>query len=550
MNSALLFAAAAASSAAAPSSTAATAATPGGSATLIGPGGAAAAALGQVNPFWVFVLVLGFPLLMLLLGEALRWLQRNQPVFVAPLAILRNWTLPALALYLLLVDLLARPRSAVGVRISETLVWITLILAALSLLNVILFEGAPQGSWQAKVPKLFRDLGRFLLVLIGSAIVLSSVWGADLGGFLTALGVGSLVLGLALQDSLGNIFSGVALLFEQPIAMGDWVQIGDSLGQVVEVNWRSVHLQTMNDDLRVIPNSELAKGQFINFSRPTSLHRVEVPISFSYDDPPNRVRQLLIGAVLEIPGALSTPPPNVVVVSYGDFAINYKVQVFAPDFLTGDGIQDEINRRIWYLAKRHRLTMPYPRQQEVPYESTAPTPLEQGAASLHLLKCTPGFASLSSERLEKLLAECEVRSYATHEVVLHRLMPLDGLYLILSGEAELVLPDAAGRPCSLGVLLRGECFGEKSSLLHGRIAETTVLACDDLEVLVIPSERLQEVLVESPRLAVDLAEVIEIRQRAVAKALEGGLQRRGSGRTPLPEPVEGPLVGGSASAGV
>jgi hypothetical protein len=86
MNNALLFAAAAASSSAAPSSTAATAATPGGSATLIGPGGAAAAALGQVNPFWVFVLVLGFPLLMLLLGEALRWLQRHQPVFVAPLA--------------------------------------------------------------------------------------------------------------------------------------------------------------------------------------------------------------------------------------------------------------------------------------------------------------------------------------------------------------------------------------------------------------------------------------------------------------------------------
>jgi small-conductance mechanosensitive channel len=543
MNSALLFAAAAAS-AAAPSSGA------GGGATLIGPGSVAAAALGQVNPFWVFVLVLGFPLLMLLLGEALRWVQRHQPVFVAPLAILRNWTLPSLAFYLLLVALLARPRSAVGVRISETLVWLTLILAALSLLNVILFEGAQQGSWQAKVPKLFRDLGSFLLVLIGSAIVLSSVWGADLGGFLTALGVGSLVLGLALQDSLGNIFSGVALLFEQPITMGDWVQIGDSLGQVVEVNWRSVHLKTMNDDLRVIPNAELAKGQFINFSRPTPLHREEVPISFSYDDPPNRVRQLLISAVLEIPGVLSTPPPDVVVVSYGDFAINYKVQVFAPDFLTGAGIQDEINRRIWYLAKRHGLTMPYPMQQEVPYASTAPSPVEQGVASLQFLKSTPGFASLSSERLEQLLAECEVRSYATHEVVLHRLMPLDGLYLILSGEAELVLPDAAGRPCSLGVLLRGECFGEKSSLLHGRIAETTVLACDDLEVLVIPYERLQEVLVESPRLAVDLNEVIEIRQRAVAKVLEGGLQGRELAGTPLPEPLEGPVLGGSASGGV
>jgi CRP-like cAMP-binding protein len=82
------------------------------------------------------------------------------------------------------------------------------------------------------------------------------------------------------------------------------------------------------------------------------------------------------------------------------------------------------------------------------------------------------------------------------------------------------------------------------------LAECEVRSYACHELLVIPYERLQEVLVESPRLASDLAEVIEIRQRAVAKALEGGLQRRGSGRTPLPESVEGPLVGGSASGGV
>jgi CRP-like cAMP-binding protein len=92
------------------------------------------------------------------------------------------------------------------------------------------------------------------------------------------------------------------------------------------------------------------------------------------------------------------------------------------------------------------------------------------------------------------------------------------------------------------VLLKGECFGEKSSLLHGRIAESTVRACDDLEVLVIPCERLQEVLVESPRLASDLAEVLEIRQRAVETVLEAGLQRRGPAGTPLPKAVESPVV--------
>ncbi len=515
---------------AAPSASAASSADPD---SLLQLSNTVSAALGQVKPGWVLALVLGFPLLMLLLGESLRWLQRRQPSYVAPLAILRNWMLPALAAYLILLELLARPRTAVGVRISETLVWITLIVAALSLLNVILFEGAPQGSWQAKVPRLFRDLGRFLLVLIGSAIVLSTVWGADLGGFLTALGVGSLVLGLALQDSLGNIFSGVALLFEQPIGMGDWIQIGDSLGKVVEVNWRAVHLQTTNDDLIVIPNSELAKGQFTNFSRPTPLHRVEIMISFSYDDPPNRVRQILIAAALEIPDVLHTPAPNVVVENYGDFSITYKIQIFAPDFNTGEDIHDEMNRRLWYLSRRHGLTMPYPVQQEMPYLSTSLSPQQQRQTCLKLLRSTPGFAALPPPRLEQMLACSELRSYATHEVVLLRHSALDGLFIILAGGAELLTSDAQGRPCSLGVLLQGECFGEKSILLHGRISDTTVRACDDLEVLLIPVEELQDALLESPRLASDLAEVMEIRRRALeavqALSMEGRQAQRSAG---------------------
>jgi small-conductance mechanosensitive channel/CRP-like cAMP-binding protein len=493
-----------------------------------------AAVVSRLNPFWVFVLVIGFPLLMLLLEELLRTLRQRHSPYLAPLAILRNWMLPVLALNLVLVQLLGRPRAAIGVRLSETLIWITLILAALTLLNVILFEGAAQGSWQARVPKLFRDLGSFLLVLVGSAIVLSSVWGADLGGFLTALGVGSLVLGLALQDSLGNIFSGVALLFEQPIGMGDWIQIGDSLGKVVEVNWRSVHLQTTNDDLVVIPNAELAKGQFTNFSRPSPLHRLEIPIAFSYDDPPNRVRQLLINAALEIPEVLRQPAPNVVVVNYGDFSISYLLQIFASDFNTGENIRDEMNLRIWYVAKRHGLTMPYPVQQTLPFASAVVSPELQRLACLRLLRSTPGFAALPLDRLQQLLETCPIRAYAIHEIVLQQQSRLDGLYLILNGSAELLVADAKGRTFSLGVLLQGEFFGEKSSLLHGRVADTEVRACDDLEVLFIPTEQLLELQLDSPRLAADLAEVIEIRHRALLDLLAAHRPAPARGPTGLP----------------
>jgi hypothetical protein len=261
------------------------------------------------------------------------------------------------------------------------------------------------------------------------------------------------------------------------------------------------------------------------------------------------VRQLLIAAAQEIPGVLSKPPVDVAIESYGDFAINYMVEIFAPNYSLGEqDIRDEMNLRIWYLAQRQGLTIPYPIRQEIPYTPPLVGPEQRRATSLQLLKSTPGFAGLPAERLEGLLVACSVRTYATDEVVLHQQMPLDGLYLIVEGEAELVLPDAGGRLYSLGILLQGEFFGEKCSLLHGRTSDTVVKAATDLQVLVIPTERLQDLLLEAPRLATDLAEVLEIRRLAVQEMLEGALQRRdSSGRSALHAPIDGQPVDGAAS---
>ena len=113
-------------------------------------------------------------------------------------------------------------------RSVATLFWISVIYAVLLFVNLLLFEQAAAGSWRARAPKLFQDLLRVLLVVIGAAIVLSVVWRRDLGGLVAALGVGSIVLGLALQETLGNLMSGIAMLFERPFSIGDWIEVGTS----------------------------------------------------------------------------------------------------------------------------------------------------------------------------------------------------------------------------------------------------------------------------------------------------------------------------------
>ena len=480
------------------------------------PAFAPAVSAGQVG--WVSALIFGFPVAMVLLGEAIRRLQRRRHPVLPAVRILRNWIIPSLTLFVLLAQVIGLSRSTVLVRMAETLVWITLIYGALTLLNGILFEGAAEGSWQAKVPQLFRDLGRFVLVLLGSSIVLSTVWGADLGGFLTALGVGSLVLGLALQDSLGNIFSGVALLFEQPIRLGDWVEIGDKQGQVVEVNWRAVHLLTGDNNLVVVPNSELGKTSFTNMSRPGTSYIQCLHLKFALDDPPNTVKEVLESTALEMAGVLAEPPPKATLASFNDSSVSYVLEVGCPSFEEAGDLADALLTRLWYASRRRGLTMPYPTQVTVPYRPPVERLAETTERDRLEVLGRSCFAALPQADLQRMASHCLVRGYGAGEVVLQQGTPLTSLLLILAGEAELLLSTPGGAR-AIGILSPGEVCGEEMILLHNRVASTTMRSACDLQVMVIDGATLHALIDAHPRLGADLKAVMNIRRRAVEALL-------------------------------
>jgi small-conductance mechanosensitive channel len=143
------------------------------------------------------------------------------------------------------------------------------------------------------VPKLLIDLARLFLILLSTAFVLGSVWNADLAGLVTALGVSSLVIGLALQDTLGSVMSGIALLFERPFSVGDWLELDGVVGQVIDINWRAVRLLTLEQEMVVIPHKLISSTMIRNFTQPNRIHAERIRIGFSYNHPPNLARQVL-----------------------------------------------------------------------------------------------------------------------------------------------------------------------------------------------------------------------------------------------------------------
>jgi len=459
---------------------------------------------------WSLGLIVIYPLLMIVLGEAILRL-RHRPLLHQTLRAVRNLVMPALAVFILLARVIRLDSEQAPLRIAQTVLWVLLIHVVLQFANQLLLTREQDASNRAHVPKLLRDLIRFALVALGAAIVLSTVWGADLGGVVAALGVGSIVLGLALQDALGNLFSGLALLIEQPVAVGDWIQVGGDIGKIVEVNWRAVHLITREQELIVVPNSILAGQTLQNFRRPQRLHVEPVDLGFSYDDPPNVVKQVLKETALSTVGVLAEPEPVVQTVSYNDCSIGYRVRLFLADYEQVPKVRDDFMSRVWYTAQRNKLNIPFPIRTVYHQPIAEPTLEDLVAERVSKLRSLPLFLSLETEELEMMARTSELRSFGKGEPVL-RIGELDiRMHMLVQGRVEVSVPNSAGVSMAIATLEPGNFFGE-SALLSRQTTTANITAKDDVEVLLLDTPTFQKVLNRNPSMLANIDLVIEQRR--------------------------------------
>ncbi len=487
---------------------------------------------------WAFGLIIAFPLALILLGELASILRRNRLPIHDTVRILRNLVLPALGGWLLLSKVINLPESSILVRIALTALWLGLLHTALAFVNDVVFDTAEADSWQARVPKLLLQLVRLVLVIIGFAVILSTVWNQDLTSWLTALGVGSIVIGLALQEPLGNVFAGLMLLFERPVSVGDWIEVEGTRGKVKEINWRSVHVETPTREILVVPNSTLNKGSFRNLSRPSTIRTENLQLGFSYDDPPNKVKDILLNLLRTTPGVLTDPPPLIRTLDYADFSINYLIIFSVESQETLYAIRDHFMTRVWYAVQRHGLTIPFPIQTEIqstPKEMARPEPDPSQLA--HLFPHWFSENALGSPENRKQLAEhLHLREFAAGECILRIGIPANGFYLILQGTAALSTRDPSGKLHEIGQIGPGEYFGE-GSIMGSQISDLEVVASDDLEALVLEPDFVQSLLMRLPRLSREIGAVMDQRRQAAQLARRNADPHRPTAHKPRSKPT-------------
>ena len=471
-----------------------------------------------LSPTWLVLILIAFPLSVLFLGELAIRARRAGLEYAGSLSLLRNVALPLLALYFLATRLSDFPADSLELRVLVTLTALVTLVAVLGVVNGVLFSGGATSV--TKVPKLFLDLGRVILIGIGIAVILSTVWGANLGELATALGVSSIVIGLALQDTLGNLFSGITLLYEQPFSEGDFIKVDDFEGRVIEVNWRAVRLKTREDDLIVLPHTMVAQSALVNRSRPIVEYTQQIELGFSYHDAPNRVKAMLREVVRDTPGILEWPAPEFKTLGFAASSVTYEVEYAVANYGVREEIADDFTTRIWYAAKRHGITFPFPTRTIYSEDVARGNERRHRAATYELERAADLLSSGTDHRIELDPEHADLSSYGRGEVVLAMRQRDPGLYIVLEGELSLYATEADGDRAEIAHLRAGDLFTE--IVMPGRRENVIEAVCThDCKLIRLTESTLRRLVNRNEALARRIEGVNGARRKQVA-ALEGG----------------------------
>jgi small-conductance mechanosensitive channel len=371
---------------------------------------------------------------------------------------------------------------------------------------------------------IFKDLLMFALWGIVVGVVLYTDFGVQPLSILTTTTVVAAVVGLALQETLSNIFSGLTLQLSKPFLPGDWVKAGDFIGRVRGINWRTTTIVTRANERLDIPNATIGKEVLVNYAEDEICD--EISIGISYNVPPNRVREVIVKVLHDLPHVLPHRTPLVLPWEYGDSAIRYRVKYWISDYTFLEQVHAEAMSSLWYALRRHRMEIPFPirtlelrrarpdRAAEAEYEREL----------IYELRKVDFLRDLDDAALRLLLSSVQVHEFGAGEVLMRQGETGETMYIIRQGHVEVIAHGAAGSDRHVATMGSSQVVGE-AALFTGEARTATIRALDDVEVIEIGRDGLTRLFKQSPNIAQAISEIVSMRLSerlaALAQSIEG-----------------------------
>lgn len=223
--------------------------------------------------------------------------------------------------------------------------------------RVLLFTGMNQGDQET-----IATIANYILICIGTVLLLQ-LWGLDLSSLTIFAGVLGVGIGLGLQGIAREFVSGLVIIFERPIQVGDFINVGQFMGTVERISVRSTEIRTLERLSLIVPNSHFLEKEVINWSHGSPVALIKLPVRIAYNSDLKKVREALLDAAKEHPDVVDNPAPNVLFKSYGENFLNLDLTAWINEPKKQVLIKSDIYFRIDEIFRERNIEIPYPRQE-------------------------------------------------------------------------------------------------------------------------------------------------------------------------------------------
>ncbi|GIU81427.1 MAG: hypothetical protein D6687_10690 [Acidobacteria bacterium] len=410
-------------------------------------------------------------------------------------------------------QLVSRQLFDVFYKLVYVLLWMILVITIVRFLNILSANTLLKKAGNVELATLLQNVFSIIIYVFAFVIIVKSQFDVDLttvfaGG--TILGV---VLGLALQDTLGNLFAGLALQADQPFQIGDVVSIpGRGVTGVVEtVSWRGIKIRTFQDKVLVVSNSVLGK-ELIEVAPRNNTNARLVYFCTLYSISPAKVIKVTREALRNIDNISPKFTPKVRIRNLGDNGIEWEIKYWLENYAKYNETDAQIRMRLWYAFRREGIEFAYPTRTVYNEEKKTLAEIPAGEIA-NLLRRVSIFAPLSADEIKKLAGNCEFRVYSPNEPITVEGQKGDSMFVIYQGKARVQVMDNH-IPKTLAILGEGDFFGEMG-LFTGEPRTATVIAEDETKILRIRKSAVKPLLDDNPDLVQAFSKIIAERQSAL-----------------------------------
>jgi len=367
-------------------------------------------------------------------------------------------------------------------------------------------------------PSLVRDIFSLVAYTVLVATVLKYFYpNLSLTALLPTSALLGVIIGLALQDTLGNLFAGISLHADKPFQVGDVIKVGEWTGVVESITWRAVKIRTFQNHIVLFSNSSLGKESIQVCPRTNANARV-VFFSAEYSDSPVKVIHIVREAVREAENVLRHMTPVVRIRDLGASGVDYEVKYWLQDYARHNDTDALVRQRIWYAFRRAGLTFSYPVQIHIERGAEA-----DGAARVldgisGRLSAVDIFSPLSAAELKSLAENTSSRIFAPGETIIRAGDTGASMFVVHEGAVE-VRVEQNGQRRTLDTLHEGDFFGEMA-LFTGEPRTADIVAVEETEVLEIGRSAVKRLFDTNPDLVESLSHVIAERRAGLSARVE------------------------------